>query len=505
MLWIRMVASLTLVIVPAAVWAQHSDHGAIAANPHRLGVVQFPNSGNFAAQAPFIEGVKLLHNFDYPGAQAAFREAQRADPDMVLAYWGEAMAHNETLWSEQTRDEALNVLAKLAPTREARAAKAGSPRERAWLDAVETLYGDGTKFERDILYADKMDALARDYPDTEAIVFDALATLGRSHGTRDFANYAKAGAMLLPLFATHPDHPGIAHYIIHSYDDPANAAKGLAAAEAYGKLAPDSPHAQHMVSHIYLALGMWPEIEKANINATEAVIRLRGGDRRNLACGHAGLWLAYARLQQGKDVASQLADCKWAAEHDLADNKDAPTIGYPEATAASAAEIAVRRGIETGQWDTPIALPPGKLNYARFLYLYGGVLSARRDPVRARSALEGLRAAHDILTKYYGKEYPDDDQTMPWLDLATAEAEAVVMLAEGQGAGLDALRAVAAREKAMSPPFGPPVLLKPSWEMLGDELLAMGDKKGAAEAYRQSLALQPGRRLSLAGLKAATQ
>src|SRR5215204_5963744 len=130
-----------------------------------LGDIDFPNSGNPAAQADFIRGVKLLHNFEYEEAVVAFQAAQKIDPDFALAYWGEAMSHNYSLWSEQQVDEAKAALAKLAATPAERAAKAKTPRERAYLAAVEALYGPGTKAERDVAFANKMDALAKAYPD----------------------------------------------------------------------------------------------------------------------------------------------------------------------------------------------------------------------------------------------------------------------------------------------------------------------------------------------------
>ncbi|HET6492938.1 MAG TPA: hypothetical protein VFG44_08190, partial [Burkholderiales bacterium] len=213
----------------------------------KLGDLTFPNSGNQAAQAPFLRGVKLLHNFQYEGAITAFQDAQKADPDFALAYWGEAMAHNYTLWAEQHADEARKILAKLGPTPKARAAKAKTDREKMWLSAVEALYGTGTKYERDEDYADKMDALHAAYPDdTEALVFDALATMGRSHGTRDTKAYLRAAAMLEPVFKANPHHPGATHYLIHAYDEPAYAERGLPMARVYNKIAPDSAHAQHM-------------------------------------------------------------------------------------------------------------------------------------------------------------------------------------------------------------------------------------------------------------------
>lgn len=497
-------AAVAAISVPAP--AQVHDHGAPPGTSASLGELSFPNSGNAAAQAPFIRGVKLLHNFQYEQAIEAFQQAQKADRGFAMAYWGEAMAHNYTLWAEQHYDAARAALAKLAPTPEQRAAKAHTQRERDYLAAVETLYGPGTKFDRDVAFADKMDALAKAYPnDVEATAFAALATLGRSHGQRDIANYERAGAMLEPLFGKYPNHPGIAHYIIHSYDDPDHAAKGLAAARVYDRLAPDSPHAQHMTSHIFLSLGMWPEVEKANRQARAAAERTTGKSFPIMACGHGGIWLTYARLQQGLPVDDQIAECRAGIETVLAKRTDFTAVGDIEGGYGSDADMRVRRGIETGQWIAPLNLPEGKLNYPRFVYAYGDVLAARKDGAAAAKALAAMRAAHAVLVTDYRKESPDDEQLMPWADLMLSQAEAVAALASGkQGEGMAMLRKVAERESALPALFGPPILQKPSWELLGDELLTIGDRAGAAAAYRQSLKLQPGRRLSVAGLKSAS-
>lgn len=497
--------ALATASLSAATAAQHADHAASRATPRQLGTVDFPNSGNAAAQGPFLEGVKLLHNFHYEAAADAFRRAQSADPDFLLAYWGEAMSHNQTLWSNQDRNAALKVLAKFAPTRQARAAKAKTDRERAWLDAVETLYGDGTKFDRDVAYADKMDALAEAYPDTEAIAFAALAALGRSHGTRNAANYERAGAMLEPLFTTHPNHPGIVHYIIHSYDDPTNAAKGLAAARAYDRLAPDSHHAQHMTSHIFLALGLWPDVERANLQARAAIEREAGKPVPEAACGHYANWLVYARLQQGKSVTRDVEACAAAVKPHLSQPGATKVVVGSAGRSSSHSDMRARNFIETGEMAEPLPLPEGELYEARFNYHYADVLAARHNAAKAVAAIARLRADHAVIAANFAKENPDDDQSMPWFDLALAQAEAVVQLAqERQAEGIAALKAVAEREKAMPPAFGPPTLPKPTWELLGDELLAVGDRAGAAAAYRESLRLQPGRRLSLAGLAEAS-
>ena len=192
-----------------------------------LGSVSFPNSGNAAAQAPFIRGVLLLHSFEYDTAAEAFRQAQAADAGFALAYWGEAMTYNHPLWQQQDRDAALKALGRLAASADTRAAKAPTDRERQYLGAVETLYGVGSKHDRDQAYMRAMERLQNAYPDDmEARAFHALAILGSRDGVRDFATYVRAAATVQPVFDANPDHPGAAHYLIHSFDDPVHAPLG---------------------------------------------------------------------------------------------------------------------------------------------------------------------------------------------------------------------------------------------------------------------------------------
>ena len=206
----------------------------LAAQSHRLGTIAFPNSGPKAAQPPFIRGVLLLHSFEYDDAAAAFREAQRLAPGFVLAYWGEAMTQTHPVWNQQEVDSARAILARLGPTPEARSARARTRRERGYLEAVEILYGDGSKPRRDTLYSAAMGRLAAAYPsDLEARAFYALSLLGLGQGTRNVPTYMRAGALAEEVLRRNPDHPGAAHYVIHAFDDPAHAPLGLPAARAY--------------------------------------------------------------------------------------------------------------------------------------------------------------------------------------------------------------------------------------------------------------------------------
>jgi len=275
------------------------------------GVVSFANSGSEAAQAAFLHGLALLHSFEYDFAARDFREAERIDPGFAMAYWGEAMTFNHPVWNEQDRPAALAALEKLGPSPEARLAKAPTQREKDYLRALEILYGEGPKSARDERYAEEMASLRQKYPaDIEAAAFYGLALLGTGEGVRNERTYMQAAAILMPLFYSHPQHPGIAHYLIHACDDPTHAALALPAARAYSKIAPDAAHAQHMTSHIFLALGMWKDVIHANEAAMRVVNEQQAAQGKPPGhCGHYNYWLEYGYLETGQiDKARRLLD-----------------------------------------------------------------------------------------------------------------------------------------------------------------------------------------------------
>ena len=284
-----------------------------------LGTIDFPTSGSPAAQPHFIKGVLLMHSFEYDDAREAFVEAQKADPAFAMAYWGEAMTLNHPVWQRTSPELARAALNKLAPTAEARRARAQTEKEKDWLGAVERLYAAGTstslsasdastslsagKLARDLSYADAMRRMHEKYPgDDEVRSFYALALLGTSHGGRDFSIYMRAAALVEQVYAKNPNHPGAAHYLIHAYDDPVHAPLGLRFADAYSKIAPAASHALHMPSHIYVAMGMWDESAAINERSVKAADARRDEKKLDVdARGfHALLWLVYSRTQQGR-------------------------------------------------------------------------------------------------------------------------------------------------------------------------------------------------------------
>ena len=497
MAFARIFVALALIGSSVPAMAQHEGHAGATTQA-------IPSGAN-----PYERGLYLLHNFEYGTAAAAFRDAQKADPSSVMAYWGEAMTYNHPLWAEQDLTAARAVLGRLGPDPASRRSKARTAREAAWLEAVETLYGAGSKVERDAAYHARMKAVFdADPADIDARTFYALATLGLASQGRDTALYMKSAALLEEAYPAHSDHPGLLHYMIHSYDDPDHAPLGERAAERYAKVAPDAGHAQHMISHIYLALGRWDEVERANVTAAKLVNEQRAAaGTPPTSCGHYNEWLAYALDQQGKDSQPLVDACRAQALVAAARNDDKTVLGQVRNPYNNWANIAVRHGVDTGRWPPADAISTGdQAVLGRFTLAYGRMLESRRDAAAARASLDRLKAYRSQMVAAMPVEWPDDHETVAWLDRAVAQGEAVVALASGETArGIELLQAGADAEAALPVPFGPPVLAKPSAELLGDELLAMGRKAEAAAAFRRALASAPNRRRSVEGLKAATQ
>ncbi|MGK7312770.1 MAG: hypothetical protein ACN0LA_11085, partial [Candidatus Longimicrobiales bacterium M2_2A_002] len=464
-----------------------------------LGSLVFPTSGSRDARPYFERGVLLMHSFEYDEAAAAFRAAQAADPDFAMAYWGEAMAHNHPVWNEQDREAARAVLARYAPTPEARSERAPTQRERLYLQAADVLYGEGPKPTRDTLYARAMDALVEAHPDDyEARAFHALSILGLSQGARDVRAYMRAGAIALDLFEANPDHPGAAHYAIHSFDDPTHAPLGLEAALAYADIAPDAAHAQHMTSHIFLALGMWDDLVAANERA-DAVVD-RGRADRGLPptdCGHYNEWLAYGYEQQGRtaDATALVTGCLDQAE-------DRP------GRATSATGMRALYLAATGELDGAVArrelpldsLPDsGRSTVLMVQHWASGFAAAGRgdadDARRHLAAFEEHLATDPYVIAYWAGYVPVWHGTLRSV-VAAAEGDVEVAIRLAHEA--------AGHEAALPVDFGPPIAFKPPRELEGELLLRAGRAEDAITAFRTALSRTPRRTRTLEGLVAAT-
>jgi tetratricopeptide (TPR) repeat protein len=480
--------------------------------PPVLGRIAFPTSGATAAQPAFVRGVLYLHSFEYDQAIAAFREAEKLDPGFAMAYWGEALAYDQPLWLNQQIDRARAALARLAPTRAARLAKAPTAREKGYLEAVELLYGDGDAAVRHRAYADRMAALHAQFPDDdEAAAFYALALLATvPEGERNPAVTLKAGAIALAILKKNPEHPGAAHYALHAYDDGEHAGMGLAAARIYARIAPASSHARHMPSHIFLPLGMWDDASASDESAFAASVDLAA--RKGLSAAqydfHSLSWLHYEYLQQGRfakarEVMKTVQDAiaaqspKPGAPEIHAGHVESE-IGKGFSTTSLKSELASMRArlvVESRDWSTMKG--QGSFENIDELFALGASANQAGDRARADTALEHLRAAATTV--------PDRDAR----DIAAimaSELEALSGFARGDRVGGLAAAARAAAMEAKRPkPVARPYPIKPAGELYGELLLASGDAPGALKQFEAALARTPRRSASLFGLALAAE
>ncbi len=474
-----------------------------AAAQNEVGEVSFANSGSPEAQEPFLRGLALLHNFEYPDAAEQFHKAQKIDPDFAMAYWGEAMTFNHPIWMQQDLDAARAVLARFGATSEARLAKAKTERERDYLRTIEVLYGSGTKEERDFHYADAMAALHQRYPDdVDATAFYALSLLGTAHQGRDFATYMKSAALLEEVFTTHLHHPGVLHYLIHSYDDPIHAPLGVRAARLYGNVAPNAGHALHMTSHIFVALGAWDDVIAANEKAMRVVNHQRADHGHSAkTCGHYVSWLHYAFLQERRfdEARQQLDACRKMA---LESSRSGAAPQADDTSVSDYVEMRVFQAIETGRWDTadPFVIPQGAYAGPRFTQAYAEALAASDLPTLKAAAARLRERQKDLRIESEQKKETDRGYGQR-TDIQVQQIDALEQIREGKkDEGIALLRKAAEAESALPLEFGPPVIEKPTFELLGDELLALGRHAEAEQAYRAALARAPGRTRSLQGL-----
>lgn len=475
-----------------------------------LGTVTFPTSTrSAAAESAFVRGVLLLHVFEYEDAEAQFRAAQALDSGMALAYWGEAMTHDHPVWDEEDPAAARAALARYAPTATQREARAPTPRERGFIQAVDLLFGDGAKARRDTLYANAMDSLLGRYPaDDEVRTFYALALLGLSQGVRNVPTYLHAAAIAESVFSRNPNHPGAAHLWIHAMDDPAHAAQALPAARALSQIAPTAGHAQHMTSHIFMALGMWGDVVRANVNAMRVVNAERAAHGRGPShCGHYNFWLEYGYLQLGRADSARalMLNCRAQATGPSADQRDPDNSDL-----GSAVEMWSRYVIDTRGWsgeDARFTLTVGNAPWSRATWEFTRGLAAaeRGDSSGLRRALDDFRATRALLVNQMAGQGsdPENVESRKRLDVLELELEGEARFAANADSGVVLLRHATQVEDSMAFAFGPPDVEKPSHELLGDVLLGMNRYAEAAAEYQVALGQAPGRAAAVAGLARA--
>jgi hypothetical protein len=467
------------------------DHVHPTSGTERLGTVHFETSCAKAAQPPFDRAVSLLHSFEFGPAIAAFEEALKTDPACAMTQWGIALSHWSNPFSVSLRS-ASQIEAGLAAVQRGRAMGASTERERGYIDAVAQLYVEANRpqSERIQAYRDAMASLSRRHADDiEAAVFYALSlTAAEDPGDKTYASRLRAVGILEPLFRAHPDHPGLAHYIIHSYDVPALASRALDAATRYAQIAPSAPHALHMPSHTFTRVGLWQPSIDTNIASAKAA-----RDQRATAEElHATDYQMYAYLQTAQDAAARRLLDALPEIVSRFDEKATKSAAPPSAAYYAMAAVPARWALERGAWAEAAALDvhPSGLPYVDALTVFARALGAARAGKVdvARSALGQL----DTLLA------DESQRKEPYWALQVRiqrdAASAWLAFAEGRSAeAIPSMRLVADAEDKTEKAAVTPGPLAPAREQLAEMLLASGDARGALTEFQATLVKEPNR------------
>jgi hypothetical protein len=489
---------VVLVVLTAATSAQVPQPHEHGGTPGKLGTVHFPTSCSTAAQPAFDRGIALLHSFDFGRAVDDFNRAIAADAGCAMAHWGIAVSRWSNPFAAGIRPAAQVQQGRDAITR-ALAAGPKTDRERGYIDAASRLYADeerGTQASRVAAYRDAMAALSARYPDdAEAAMFYALAlAFAASPEDKTFADQVKAGAILETLFARQPDHPGLAHYIIHTYDFPPLAPRGLEAARRYARIAPAAPHALHMPSHTFTRVGYWQESVDANIAAARSAKSV-GATSEEL---HASDYQTYAYLQMGRDRAAAQVVASLPEMASRFDPQRVTGAAPPSAAYFALAAIPARYALERGAWAdaAKLELYKGPLAYADAMTWFARALGAARtgDAAAARSAVDALRRLQERLESE-GERY-----WVEQVEIQRRGASAWAAMAEGRASvALAEMRSAAEREDATEKNAVTPGPLAPARELLGDLLVSVKEPAQALKEYEAALRKEPNRFRTLYG------
>ena len=459
-----------------------------------LGRVNFPVQCSAEAQAEFNHGMLLQHSFWYQMAAASFQEVRRRDPGCTMAYWGEALT---LLTNPYSPPSAQNLRRGRALLAEAQRLGARNPREATYIEALSLVFaGDDTAGHRTrlIAYRDAMGRLHERFPDdTEgAILYALLLGVASSPADRSYTDQLRGAAILEREVVRQPDHPGIVHYLIHLHDYPALAPRGVSAAERYGQLAADAPHALHMPSHIYTRIGRWEDSIESNGRSSR--LALSNGEADDTL--HAFDYMAYAYLQTGRDSEA----LRVMREAEAAQFSGPRRNAYSFAMAA----IPARYALERGAWNEAAALPPrpdADFAFTAALRHFARAIGLSRAgrPMEAGGDIEALGRIAEALR-------PRDAY---WAEQVAIQREAAAgwqaFAAGRREDGLATLRGAAERESRTDKHAITPGPLAPARELYAEALLEAGQ---AAEALREFEAVQrtePRRFRAIAGAARAAE
>jgi tetratricopeptide (TPR) repeat protein len=448
----------------------------------KLGTVNFETSCKPEAQKLFNQGMLYQHSFWYRASQKVFEDVLKADPQCGIAYWGIALS---MLWNPHVPTPAKNLADGAAMIAKGKSLGGGTQRERDYLDALAVMYADYDKVDhrtRVVAYAKAMEQLAQRYPDDdEAQIHFALAlNTSASAADKTYANQIRGAALLEPIAIRQPQHPGVAHYLIHLYDYPSIAEKGLEAARRYAKIAPAAAHAQHMPSHIFTRVGYWEESIASNIAAGRAAKEARDFHDQL----HSIDYQVYANLQLGQDAKAKALIDEMGG---ITGFTETYLVG-PYALAASPARYALERG----DWKAAAELQvrPSPLAHVQAITHFARALGAARsgNPEAAKADIARLGELRDRLREAKDAYWSEQ------VDIQSQVASAVVLFAEGKPD--DALKAMSAAADAEDRTEKHPVtpgVPKPARELYGVLLLERGMPREALAAFEATLKKEPNR------------
>jgi tetratricopeptide (TPR) repeat protein len=476
---------------------QHHHEDLTAA---QLGTVAFPVSCAADVKKPFERGVALLHSFWYEEAEKQFQQIAADDPHCAMAHWGIALSLWHQLWNhpdakviERGLDEVHQAKTTDGPA---------TRREKAYIAAVKAFYSDSKKLKHEAraqAYSDAMKKVYETYPDDhEAAAFYALSLLASEpHEDTTFANRKQAAAILEKLFVIEPDHPGVAHYLIHSYDKPQLAQLGLPAARRYAQIAPASPHALHMPSHIFARVGLWQDDINSNLASIAATRKTAamhmGGEGHQF---HAMDFLFYAYMQSGRDTEAKALIEEIRAMPNKKD--DMYGKGY-DPHAAALSHLSALYPIEMRDWQSAAALPASEVAGTAeesVIYWARAIGSAHlRKPDDVRKDIAVIEGLHKKLaaekSEFAGAVEDDRKEAQAWLAFAESKDDDAV----------EALRSIADKEDSLGEePEG-----IPAREMIADILLEAKRPQQALTEYQTDLKLHPNRFDGLYGAARAAE
>jgi tetratricopeptide (TPR) repeat protein len=460
--------------------------GTAVSQQAEYGDTTFPTSGSAEAQAPFMEGLLMLHSFEYEDAAEAFQRAQEIDPDFSMAYWGESLTHYRRLWYSIDLEKARAIMNKAGTMADV------TPREKAYLASVAILYGEEHQKEREKKYAAALGHLASDFPDDEnAKAFYSLALMWTETG--DYRGLMKSAAVAEEVAASNPSHPGALHYLIHAYDTPVHAPLGLRAALLYDSVAPSAAHALHMPSHIYVALGMWDKASDINVRSYAAARDWaeKRGSGLNGNGAHAIQWLQYSRLQQGRFAEAKELFAEMQAET----RKNPARLG--QLIQAWSTYMAETNYEDPDFSDIEFDLSSTQGNSLVAYHFTRGAVAARNGDLQgAEEALEKISA---VAPPPSFMRWSEEKREIAKLQIGAFMAEAT----HNEAKALDLLEQAVAIESSLVAESGLPSPVNPSPELYGKLLARLGRHDEAIGQFDASLKHYQGRSSALLGLAQA--